>query len=144
MCLSARGEYIIKTFFMLVCLIPLVSFGACNHHIVDRSKKLACVTIKNESSNVLSVTSLNGIFNLKPNASEESIIIPGGLGSVKILPIPFVPYISKALTCSFTTADARRNRITITYAEKQFLVAPSVFHSKCHYTDLTHINKRNV
>ena len=144
MCLRAREEHIIKVFLVLVCLIPLSVFGACNHHLIDRNKKLACVTIKNESNQTLSIASLSGVINLKPNLSEEVILIPGGLGMVKMLPNPFVPYLSKALTCSFVMADARKNRITIAYAEKQFLVTPSAFHSNCHHTDLIHINKRNV
>ena len=122
-----------KYLLLLISLTPFVAFGSCNHHMLKMNKKLACVTVKNDTNHDISVTSLNGPFTLKAHASEESMLIPGHNGSVTILPKHIMPHISQGLVCKFSIDDARKNNIFIAYAERTFSVAPAIFTKNCQY-----------
>lgn len=128
-----------KWICILLGLNACTSFAACNHHIVDRSKKLACVNVSNASrKTTVSVTSLDGgLFKLQPNTTEEAALTPGHKGTVKIVPHPPVPHFNKTLTCTFSIAEAKRNRITVVYQNNEsFSVFPANFTEGCQLKDI--------
>lgn len=63
-----RGVILTTLFFSFTI------YGSCNHTIVDKDPRFACVTVKNESQKNIAVSSENGGFNLPPGLSGESML----------------------------------------------------------------------
>ena len=60
-------------FIIIFLFVPSIVLAKCDHKIIDRQPRLACVTVKNESNHILGVTSLDVGINLNPTMLEEAI-----------------------------------------------------------------------
>lgn len=136
---SKQKINIAKTFVTLSLLIglfsclPLSASALCNHDVVDRNPQLACVTVVNTISKELAVTGNPG-FYLKPNGTEETILISGAGNLVQATPNPYSRHDQeKQLSCNFSTAIAKKYQIVITYNLNDYEVLPEEFKGNCSF-----------
>ncbi len=121
-----------KLLFLLFCL-PIYINAECNHAVVDRNSKLACVTVINRYDKNLAVTGYPG-FDLKPNLSEETMLLPGAGNLVTITPNPYSNHNNeKELSCRFNIKIAKENQIMITYYNNLYEVLPNEFKNNCTF-----------
>ena len=118
-------------FLILLICLPLYAFAECNHVVVDRNPALACVNVANYSNIDVVVTGFPG-FSLKPNLSEETMLLSGSGNLVHVSPNP-LHYDDKRLNCRFKTKDAKKNKITIRYYKDFYEVTPAQFINNCEY-----------
>lgn len=115
----------------LLLVFPIHSYAECNHVIVDRDSRFACVTVINKYHKTLAVTGFPG-FSLNPGSSEETMLLTGSSNSVQITPNPYSPYEDeKQLGCKFYVSQAREKQITITYDNGSYDVNPVEFKNNC-------------
>ncbi|PJE14656.1 hypothetical protein [Legionella sp.] len=121
-----------RTLFLLFCL-PTYTFASCNHDVVDKDPRLACVTIVNKYDRTLGVTGYPG-FNLKSGLSEETMLLPGMGNLVQIAPNPYSPYEEeKQLSCEFNVKKAKEKQILITYYKDFYEIVPIEFKNNCTF-----------
>jgi len=119
------------TIFILFLILPIYSYAECNHVIVDRDPRFACVTVINKYHKSLAITGYPG-FSLDPGSSEETMLLMGFIDSVRITPNPYSPYENeKQLGCKFSISQAREKQITITYNNGSYDVNPIEFKNNC-------------
>lgn len=119
------------TILVLFLVSPIHSYAECNHVIVDRDSRFACVTVINKYHKILAVTGFPGFF-LKPGLSEETMLLTGSSDSVQITPNPYSSYEDdKQLGCKFYVSQAREKQITITYDNRSYDVNPMEFKNNC-------------
>lgn len=120
-----------RIILVLFLALPIHSYADCNHVIVDRDSRFACVTVINKYHKNLAVTGFPGFF-LKPDSSEETMLLSGSSDSVQITPNPYSPYEDeKQLGCKFYVSQAREKKITITYGNGSYDVSPVEFKNNC-------------
>ena len=117
--------------FVIFLTSPIHSYAECNHVIVDRDSRFACVTVINKYHKILAVTGFPGFF-LSPGSSEETMLLTGSSDSVEITPNPYSPYEDeKQLSCKFYVSQARERQITISYDNGSYDVNPVEFKNNC-------------
>jgi hypothetical protein len=121
-----------RILFLLFCL-PTYTFASCNHDVVDKDPRLACVTVINKYDRTVSVSGYPG-FNLKSDLTEETMLLPGMSGLVQITPNPYSPYEEeKQLSCQFNVKTAKEKQIIITYYKNSYEVIPIEFKNNCTF-----------
>lgn len=116
---------------ILFLALPILGCADCNHAVVDRDSRFACVTVINKYHKTLAVTGSPG-FSLNPGSSEETFLLTGSSDSVQITPNPYSPYENeKQLACLFYVSQARERQITITYDNESYEVNPIEFKNNC-------------
>ena len=121
-----------RTLFLLFCL-PTYTFASCNHDVVDKDPRLACVTVINKYDRALGVTGYPG-FNLKSGLTEETMLLPGMGGLVQMAPNPYSPYEEeKQLSCQFSVKTAKEKQIIITYYKNSYEVVPIELKNNCTF-----------